>query len=289
MYYLDLLAVGLVWGCSYALMALGLTLVYGLLRILHVAQATVFTFGAYIGVLVATHSGSLGLAFLAAAVAAGLLGPAIYRVVYQPILDKPRYVLLVASVGIVIAMEDGFRLIFGPYGEPFNVGSSWLSHTVAVDGITLSALQVCIVLTALVLLGVLGILATRTRVGVAWRATVSDPAMAQSFGVNVTNVRYLCFAIASAIAGLAGVLIGLLNGLVEPPMGSVISYKGLAIIVLGGLGNVRGTLVASLVLGVVESFGSVLLNNFIDRDAIAFAFVILVLMLRPQGLFEQAA
>ena len=288
MYYVDLLAVGLVWGCSYALMALGLTLVYGLLRILHVAQATVFTFGAYIGVLVATHSGSLGLAFLAAAVAAGILGPAIYRVVYQPILDKPRYILLVASVGIVIAMEDGFRLIFGPYGEPFNVESP-LSQTYTVDGITLSALQICIVLTALVLFGVLGILATRTRAGVAWRATVSDPAMAQSFGVSLTHVRYLCFAIASAIAGLAGVLIGLLNGLVEPTMGSVISYKGLAIIVLGGLGNVRGTLVASLVLGVVESFGSVLLNNFIDRDAIAFAFVILVLMLRPQGLFDQAA
>ena len=84
-------------------------------------------------------------------------------------------------------------------------------------------------------------------------------------------------------------LIGLLNGLVEPTMGSVIGYKGLAIIVLGGLGNVRGTLVASLVLGVVESFGSVLLDNFIDRDAIAFAFVILVLMLRPQGLFDKAA
>ena len=288
MYYVDLFAVGLVWGCSYALMALGLTLVYGLLRILHVAQASVFTFGAYIGVLVATHTGNLGLAFLAAAVAAGILGPAIYRVVYQPILDKPRYVLLVASVGIVIAMEDGFRLIFGPYGEPFNVESP-LSHTYTVDGITLSAVQICIVLTALVLFGVLGILATRTRVGVAWRATVSDPAMAQSFGVSVSNVRYLCFAMASAIAGLAGVLIGLLNGLVEPPMGSVISYKGLAIIVLGGLGNVRGTLVASLVLGVVESFGSVLLNNFIDRDAIAFAFVIFVLMLRPQGLFDQAA
>ena len=288
MYYLDLLAVGLVWGCSYALMALGLTLVYGLLRILHVAQATVFTFGAYVGVLVATHSGSLGLAFLAAAIAAGIIGPVIYRLVYQPILDKPRYVLLVASVGIVIAMEDGFRLIFGPYGEPFNVGSS-LSRTFTVDGITLGAVQICIVLTALALLGVLGVLAARTRAGVAWRATVSDPVMAQSFGISVIKVRYLCFAIASAIAGLAGVLIGLLNGLVEPPMGSVIGYKGLAIIVLGGLGNVRGTLVASLVLGVVESFGSVLLDNFIDRDAIAFAFVILVLMLRPQGLFDQAA
>ncbi len=290
MYYVDLLAVGLVWGCSYALMALGLTLVYGLLRILHVAQATVFTFGAYIGVLVATHSGSLGLAFLAAAVAAGILGPAIYPGWYtsRSSISRVHVLPLVASVGIVIAMEDGFRLIFGPYGEPFNVESP-LSQTYTVDGITLSALQICIVLTALVLFGVLGILATRTRAGVAWRATVSDPAMAQSFGVSLTHVRYLCFAIASAIAGLAGVLIGLLNGLVEPTMGSVISYKGLAIIVLGGLGNVRGTLVASLVLGVVESFGSVLLNNFIDRDAIAFAFVILVLMLRPQGLFDQAA
>jgi branched-chain amino acid transport system permease protein len=194
----------------------------------------------------------------------------------------------VASVGIVIAMEDGFRLIFGPYGEPFNVESP-LSLAYTVDGITLSAVQICIVLTALVLFGVLGILAARTRTGVAWRATVADPAMAQSFGVSVSNVHYLCFAMASAIAGLAGVLIGLLNGLVEPPMGSVISYKGLAIIVLGGLGNVRGTLVASLVLGVVESFGSVLLNNFIDRDAIAFAFVIFVLVLRPHGLFDQAA
>jgi len=89
MYYAELLLVGLVWGCTYALMALGLTLVYGLLRILHVAQATVFTLGAYVGLLVANHSGSLALAFAAAALAAGVFGPLIYRLIYQPILDKP--------------------------------------------------------------------------------------------------------------------------------------------------------------------------------------------------------
>jgi branched-chain amino acid transport system permease protein len=287
MYYVELLAVGIVWGCSYALMALGLALVYGLLRILHVAQATVFTLGAYVGVLVANHFGSLAPAFFFAAVAAGLLGPAIYRWAYQPILDQPRYVVLVASIGIVIAMEDGFRLIFGPYGESFSINST-IFNTHAVAGLTMSGVQIAVVVTSLVLLAALGTLAWRTRVGIAWRASVSDPAMASSCGINLIGMRYLCFLIASILAGLSGVLIALLNGLVEPGMGSVIAYKGLAIIVLGGLGNVRGTLVASIVLGIVESFGSVFLNSTLDRDAIAFLCVIVALLVRPEGLFGTA-
>jgi branched-chain amino acid transport system permease protein len=286
MYYVELLLVGLVWGCTYALIALGVTLVYGLLRILHVAHATVFTLGAYVGVLTANHFGSLAAAFVAAALVAGALGPAIYRLVYQPILDRPPYVALIASIGVVVAMEDGFRLVFGPYGESFSRGSS-LTATYAVGGMIVSLVQVCIVVTALVLLAAFSLFATRTRAGVAWRATVSDPAMAASFGVGVRGVRYLCFFIASALAGIAGVLVGLLNGLIEPGMGSVISYKCLAIIVLGGLGNVAGTLVASLMLGVVESYGTVFLDNVLDRDAIAFLFVIVVLLVRPQGLLGQ--
>ena len=283
MYYVELLLVGLVWGCTYALIALGITLVYGLLRILHVAHATVFTLGAYVGVLTANHYGSLAASFVVAALTAGALGPAIYRLVYQPMLDKPPYVALIASIGIVIAMEDGFRLIFGPYGESFGRGTA-LTASYAFAGMSVSLVQVCIVLSALVLLGAFSLFATRTRAGVAWRASVSDPAMAASFGIDVSGVRYLCFFIASALAGIAGVLVGLLNGLIEPGMGSVISYKCLAIIVLGGLGNVAGTLVASLLLGVVESYGTVILDNVLDRDAIAFLFVILVLMVRPQGL-----
>jgi len=286
MYYVELLLVGLVWGCTYALIALGVTLVYGLLRILHVAHATVFTLGAYVGVLTANHFGSLAAAFVAAALVAGALGPAIYRLVYQPILDRPPYVALIASIGVVVAMEDGFRLVFGPYGESFSRGTA-LTATYAVGGMIVSLVQVCIVVTALVLLAAFSLFATRTRAGVAWRATVSDPAMAASFGVGVRGVRYLCFLIASALAGIAGVLVGLLNGLIEPGMGSVISYKCLAIIVLGGLGNVAGTLVASLMLGVVESYGTVFLDNVLDRDAIAFLFVIVVLLVRPQGLLGQ--
>ena len=283
MYYAELALIGLVWGCTYALMALGLTLVYGLLRILHVAQATVFTLGAYVGLLVANQTGSLWLAFPLAALAAGIAGPLIYRLVYQPILDRPPFVALVASIGVLIAMEDGFRLAFGPYGLSFRE-NPWFTSTISAGALTLNQVQLWMVIAAVVLLTAFALFAVKTRAGVAWRATVSDPQMAQSFGVSVTGVRYTSFFIASVLAGIAGVLVGLLNNLVEPGMGSVISYKGLAIIVLGGLGNVTGTLVASLILGVVESFGTVFLDKVLDRDAIAFLFLIAVLMVRPHGL-----
>ncbi|HVL57946.1 MAG TPA: branched-chain amino acid ABC transporter permease [Burkholderiaceae bacterium] len=287
MFYAELLLVGIVWGCTYALMALGLTLVYGLLRILHVAQATVFTLGAYTGLLVANHVGSLPLAFVAAACASGVLGPLIYRLVYEPILDRPPFVALIASIGVLIAMEDGFRLLFGPYGLSFD-RNPWFTATYSLAGLTLNLVQIWMVAAAVVLLSAFAYFAVRTRAGVAWRATVSDPAIAGSFGISVVRVRYLNFLIASVLAGIAGVLVGLLNNLVEPGMGSVISYKGLAIIVLGGLGNVPGTLVASLALGVLESFGTVFLDKLLDRDAMAFLFLIVVLMIRPQGLLGGA-
>ena len=111
--------------------------------------------------------------------------------------------------------------------------------------------------------------------------------MAQSFGVDVMKVRYLNFFIGSAMAGGAGSMVALLNNLVEPTMGSVPSYKALAIIVLGGLGNVRGTLIAALVIGITEAFGTIYLGNILDRDSIAFALLILVLMVKPTGLFTK--
>jgi branched-chain amino acid transport system permease protein len=180
-------------------------------------------------------------------------------------------------------MEDGFRLVFGPYGIPFS-NNSFSAVTYSVGGAHLNLVQLWMIIAAVVLITAFAVFATRTRAGVAWRATVSEPAMAASFGVDVNRVRYLNFFIASVLAGVAGLLVGLLNNLVEPGMGSVISYKGLAIIVLGGLGNVPGTLLASLILGVLESFGTVFLDKFMDRDAIAFLFLIIVLMIKPHGL-----
>jgi branched-chain amino acid transport system permease protein len=284
MFQLELIVVGLVWGCTYAMMALGLTLVYGLLRILHIAHAAIFTLGAYIGILVANQTGSLWLAFPAAMIIAGLVGPLIYRLVYEPILKEPPYVALIASIGVLIAMEDGFRILFGPYGLSFR-NNPWFTTVYELGGITLNLVQIWIVLAAVVLISAFAIFSSATRSGVAWRATVSDPPMASSFGIDVIRVRYTSFFIASCLAAVAGVLVGLLNNLVEPGMGNIVSYKGLAIIVLGGLGNVVGTLIASIVLGIIESFGTVYLSKILDRDAIAFLFLIIVLMVRPQGLF----
>ena len=161
MYYAELLLVGLIWGCTYAMMALGLTLVYGLLRILHVAQATVFTLGAYIGLLAANYTGSMAVAFFAGAIAAGALGPLIYRLVYQPILDRPPFVALVASIGVLIAMEDGFRLLFGPYGLSFE-HNTWFTTTYSFAGMTMNLVQVWMVVAAVVLLSAFALFATRS-------------------------------------------------------------------------------------------------------------------------------
>jgi branched-chain amino acid transport system permease protein len=159
-----------------------------------------------------------------------------------------------------------------------------LTARIPLGPIGLRQAELVTLVAAIGLIAVLALLAMRTRAGIAWRATVTDPQMAASFGVDIRRVRYLNFFIGSALAGIAGVLVALLNNLVEPTMGSVASYKALAIIVLGGLGDVRGTLIASLALGVIEAFGSIYVDHVLDRDALAFAFLIAVLMFRPQGL-----
>ena len=277
---------GLIQGCLYALIAVGLTLVYGLLRILHIAHAGLFALGGYIGVLVTNETGSLPLAMMAAVLIVGLLGMAVYRLLYQPILDRPPFVALIASIGLYIALEEVFRLVFGPYGLTFAVPP--LQETVAFYGMQLKQAEIITVVAALGLIGALALLASGTRIGIAWRATVTVPEMAESFGIDAVKVRYLNFFVGSALAAVAGVMVAVLNNLVEPTMGAVPSYKALAIIVLGGLGNVRGTLVAALAIGVIESFGTIYLGDLLDRDAIAFAFLILILMIRPQGLFARA-
>ena len=283
MLYLELLFQGLVQGSIYALIALGLTLVYGLLRILHVAHAALFTLGGYLGVIVTNASGSLPLAMLVAMVVVGFVGMAMYKLAYEPLLSKPPYISLIASIALFIAAEEIFRIVFGPYGLSYE-NPPLQGYFEIFDGFFLKYAEALVIGLSVVMLSVLGWLSGHTRLGVSWRATVTDPGMARAFGINTQRVRYLNFFIGSALAASAGVLVALLNNLVEPTMGSVPSYKALAIIVLGGLGNIRGTLVAAMTIGVLESFGTIYLGHLMDRDALAFGFLILVLMFRPQGL-----
>ena len=267
----------------YALMAVGLTLVYGLLRILHIAHAAVYAFGAYVAVIVANATGAIGFGVIAAMGAAAVLGIGIYRFLYAPLLAYPPYVPMIASIGLLVFMEDGFRIAFGEQGLTF-ARNPYPTQLHEFLGLTVNTVQIAIVVAATVCLLLLASFTTRTRIGIGWRATVSDPRMAESFGVDAIKVRYLNFAIGSALAGLAGALIGVLNNFVEPTMGFVVSYKALAIIVVGGLGSLRGTLIASLALGLVESYGTIFVGRFLDRDAIAFLFLIAVLIARPRGL-----
>jgi branched-chain amino acid transport system permease protein len=283
LYYVDLAFNGLVFGCMYALMAVGLTLVYGLLRILHIAHAAVYAFGAYVAVIVANATGAIAFGVIAAMGAAAVLGIGIYRFLYAPLLAYPPYVPMIASIGLLVFMEDGFRIAFGEQGLTF-ARNPYPTQLHEFLGLTVNTVQIAIVVAATVCLLLLASFTARTRIGIGWRATVSDPRMAESFGVDAIKVRYLNFAIGSALAGLAGALIGVLNNFVEPTMGFVVSYKALAIIVVGGLGSLRGTLIASLALGLVESYGTIFVGRFLDRDAIAFLFLIAVLIARPRGL-----
>lgn len=282
MFYVDLAVSGLIFGCMYAVMAVGLTLVYGLLRILHIAHAAVFALGAYVMVVVANTSGSIAVGFLAAIIVAPVFGIAIYRLLYQPLLIYRPDVPMIASVGLLVLMQDAFRIVFGEQGVTFrnNPFSLWVYD---IAGVTVNAVQIAIVVAAIVAFIGLHLFTTQTRVGVAWRATVSKPQIAASFGVDAIKVRYLTFALSSALAAVAGGLVALLDGFVDPRTGYVVSYKALAIIVLGGLGSVRGTLVASLVLGIVESYGTIFIGAWLNRDAIAFLALIALLMVRPQG------
>jgi branched-chain amino acid transport system permease protein len=282
-YYVDLAVTGVSFGCMYAMMAVGLTLVYGLLRILHIAHAAVFALGAYVTVLTANATGSIGLGFVAAIIVTPLFGIAIYRFLYEPLLKYRPDVPMIASVGLLVFMQDAYRIAFGEQGVTFR-SNPFAFTTFSVAGLRFNAVQAALVASAIVIFAGLHIFTTRTRIGIGWRATVSRPQIATSFGIDAIRVRYLNFAIGSALAAIAGGLVGLLNNLVDPSIGAVVSYKALAIVVLGGLGSVRGTLIASLVLGLVESYGTIFIGAWLDRDAIAFLALITILMIRPEGL-----
>jgi branched-chain amino acid transport system permease protein len=281
-YYVDLAVTGITFGCMYAMMSVGLTLVYGLLRILHVAHAAVFALGAYVTVLAANATGSIALGFATAIVITPLFGMAIYRLLYEPLLKYHGDVPMIASLGLLVLMQDAFRILFGEQGVTFR-NSAISFTTYHVFGLTVSAPQLAILIAAVVTFLGLHLFTTRTRIGVGWRATVSRPQIAASFGVDPIKVRYLNFAIGSGLAAVAGGLVALMNNLVDPATVTVVTYKAIAIIVLGGLGSVRGTLIASLVLGVVEAYGTVFIGAWLDRDAIAFLVLIILLLIKPEG------
>jgi branched-chain amino acid transport system permease protein len=280
------LANGIAIGAVYALISLGLTMVYGILRILHVAHAGIYTLGAYVGLLAFRVIDNFWLSLIVGMAGAAIAGYLVQRFLYMPLLHLPRIAPLIVSIGLFTAMEEAFRIVAGPHTLVYNaqVGLG----RVSIGSFHLTETQVLILLVSFAILVFLWLFLTRTRMGLAMRACAMDAEITSTFGVNVRAVIAMNFLIGSAMAGAAGVLIGVYDNQVWPTMGSIPAYKALAIVVLGGLGSIPGTVLASLIVGLAETFFIGVLAVPFPRDAVAFIGMIAVLMFRPYGLLGKA-
>jgi branched-chain amino acid transport system permease protein len=273
---------GLTVGSLYALMALGLTMVYGVMRVLHIAHAGVFTLGAYAGLSGFRWTGSFWAALVVAMAAAVLCGLAMERWVYFPLLGQPPIATLIASIGVFIALEEIYRIVAGP--EPYGFEVRLRLPDVRAGGLLVTAPQLMVGLVTGALLVGLWLLLARTNTGLAIRAVSQDNEIATACGMNPRTIVALTFAIGSALAGAAGMLVGIFYNSVSPTMGGVTAYTGLAIIVLGGMGSIPGTVLGGLIVGVVETLVIGLVDFPLPRDAWAFVAMIAVVLARPQGL-----
>jgi branched-chain amino acid transport system permease protein len=280
------LANGIAVGSVYALISLGLTMVYGILRILHVAHAGIYALGAYVGLLCFHLIHNFWLSLIGGMAGAAVAGYLVERFLYTPLLHLPRIAPLIVSIGLFTAMEEGFRIVAGPYTLVYNakVGLGDIS----IGSFRLTETQVLILLVTFLILLFLWLFLTKTRMGLAMRACALDAETASCFGVNVSGIIAMNFIIGSLMAGAAGVLIGVYDNQVWPTMGSIPAYKSLAIVVLGGLGSIPGTVLAAITVGLAETFFIGVLSVPFPRDAVAFIAMILVLMFRPHGLLGKA-
>ena len=275
-------------GSVYALTAMGATLIYGILGILDIANAGAYLLGAYLGWFVYYGTGSIVLAFVLSMLAVGVLGIIIQKFIYSPILAKPNtlsIIPLVAAVGLFTMSSDLVRLICGPYSYSYNFDFGVTS--IKIGPVVLVPAWILIFVLTAVLLIILWFILNKTKMGLAWRATANDTEIAKVCGVNTNNAMALSYILGYGFAAAAGIMVGILYNSITPALGEVPSYKMLAIIVLGGLGNPLGTVLAGLIIGFTEVFLSAYTSIPIPKDAIAFVVLIIMLLIKPEGLLGQ--
>ncbi|MPM64735.1 High-affinity branched-chain amino acid transport system permease protein LivH [bioreactor metagenome] len=280
--FIEQLLNGLGAGAMYALITLGLALIYGVMKILHVAHASVYTAGAYMGLYIFLSTGSVLIAVIVSMAFCSLLGVLIERYIYYPLLKYPPYVPLISSIALLIAIEELCRLVAGP--EVRTLSAALPFPSAVVCGVTISSTLMAVYCLTVVILIALWLLMTKTELGLAMRAVAQDMETAASLGVNTQRTVALTFVIGSAIAAIAGILMGIYYNQVYPMMGEVPAYKTLALIVVGGMGSVPGAVLASLLLGLGETFLIGYANIPMPRDALAFIAMIIILMWKPTGL-----
>ncbi|ERL04306.1 putative high-affinity branched-chain amino acid ABC transporter, permease protein LivH [Mitsuokella sp. oral taxon 131 str. W9106] len=274
---------GISLGSIYALIALGYTMIYGIIKLINFAHGDIYMVGAYIGFFSITQAG-LGVipSLMISLVTTGLLGMAVERIAYRPLRHAPRISVLITAIGVSFFLEYTSMYFVSPTPRTFPA----LFGDVAVDfmGIVINGQQMLILGITAILMVVLTYIVQRTKTGKAMRATSFDTETAELMGINSDRIISITFGIGSALAAVAGVLVGIYYNSIDPLMGIMPGLKAFVAAVLGGIGILPGAVVGGLILGVVEALVSGFLSSTF-RDAAAFAILILVLLVRPTGLF----
>jgi branched-chain amino acid transport system permease protein len=282
---------GLFSGSIYALFALGYTLVFGVLDILNLAHAAVFMLASFVALALVQALGLHILAALPAAVLfSGLLGLLLERVAFRPLRGRADSNIsgLISSLALATVFEAVALQLWGPNVTRFPFGTVPAGAPVSVLGAEFSRLQLTTLAVAVLFFLALTWLVTRTRLGREIRAVAESPRAARVLGVNVDRVVAASFFISSALGGAAGVLFGLAYNAIAPDMGRSVELKGLAVIILGGMGSMPGAVLAGFALGLGEVFVVANLGASY-RDAVSFAALFLILVFRPRGLLGQAS
>jgi len=300
--FLQQLVNGIVLGSIYALVALGYTMVYGILGLINFAHGEVVMIGAMVALTVIQLLIGSGIALPGPLIAAlGLLiampvcmalGYVIERVAYRPLRAAPRLAALITAIGVSIVLQNAAMIVWGRQYHSFPALLPATPHTLA--GATVSDLQIFIVLLAAAIMAGLLALVHRTRLGRAMRATSQNPEVAGLMGVNINIVISITFVIGSALAAVAGIMVAAYYGIAHYFMGFMLGLKAFTAAVLGGIGNLAGAMLGGLLLGVIESLGAgyigPLTGGFLGshyQDVFAFVVLILVLVFRPSGLLGE--
>ena len=281
---------GLFLGSIYALFALGYTLVFGVLDILNLAHQAVFMVCAYAALVLVVHLHMpMVAAFPVAVLLGGLLGMLVDRIAFKPLRGRSDSNIagLISSIALATILEAGVVQFFGPDVERFPFGTV-PTRSLKIGDAVVSELQIIIIAIALLMLAGLTWLLRRTQLGRRIRAVAENPRAARVLGVDVDRIISASFFVSSALGAAAGVLFGLAFNNVAPDMGRSVELKGLAVIVLGGMGSMPGAALAGLALGLLEVFTVAWIGSSY-RDAVAFGVLFLVLVLRPRGLLGSAA
>jgi branched-chain amino acid transport system permease protein len=275
---------GLTTGSVYALVALGYTMIYGILGLINFAQGEIYMCGAFVTVLLlATGQVNFYLACAAGMAAAALLGVVLEWVAFRPLRGTNPLVPLISAIGASIFLQSLALLLFGPENRPFPIQFTF--SIIKIAGVSVSVLQIAILAAALGFMALLVLFMRFTTYGKAIMACALDRETARLMGINVDRMVSLTFLVGSVLSGAAGIMMAIYYNATYPRMGFLPGLKAFSAAVLGGVGNIPGAILGGMLLGVAESLGAAYISSGF-KDAIAFAILILVLLLRPQGILR---